>query len=84
MTSHWVRAPFLDRGGDDHADAGTDTTVPEDDAIALSDQATTTADIDDHRTLAGPFCKLIARWQTWETGSRTTTWDGSQWLARVV
>ena len=31
VTIHWVRAPLLDGGDDEDADAGTDTTIPDDD-----------------------------------------------------
>ena len=46
VEKNWL-APPLDGGGDDDADVGTDTTVPDDGDIALSDQENTIADADD-------------------------------------
>ena len=43
-TNHWARAPPLDGGEGDDADAGTDTTIPDDDdeIASFSNQETDT------------------------------------------
>ena len=53
-TNHWARAPPMDGGGDEDADTGTDTTVPDDDIddiVSCAGQQTSAIEIHHARAI---------------------------------